>query len=73
MGRRKAPCVVQLKSGGFYERRSSTNLCPREFFQNKFDEAVLETRPTTLYADTTIYHVNRIKGLFTKSVHLLRN
>jgi hypothetical protein len=73
MGRRMAPCVVQLESGGSHEGRSSNSLCLREFLQNKFDEAALETRPTTLDADTTIYHVDHIKGLFTESVHLLRN
>lgn len=66
MGRRKTSCVVQLPSGDSYEGRSSTNLCTREFLQQKLDKAVLEPRPTTLYADTTIFHVDRIKGLFTE-------
>ena len=64
MGRRKTLNVVQLQSGGSYQGRSSNNLCTREFLENKYDEAVSEIRPTTLYADTTAYHVGRIKRLF---------
>jgi hypothetical protein len=30
------------------------------------DKAVLKHRPMTLYAETTIYYVDRIKGLFTE-------
>jgi len=64
MGRRKTFGEAQLQSGGFYQGRSSNNLCTREFLEKKFDKAVSEIRPTTLYADTTTYHVDRIKRLF---------
>jgi len=64
MGRRKAACVVQLPSGASYEGRSSSNVCDKELLQQKFDQAVQETRPTTFYAETTVYHVDRIKRLF---------
>lgn len=64
MGRRKALRVVQLQSGGSYEERSSNNLCTQEFLQKKYDEALSETRPTTLYADSTTYHLERIERLF---------
>jgi hypothetical protein len=66
MGRRKTACVVQLPSEDSYESRSSTNLCSREFLQQKFNQAALERRPTTLYEGTTLYHIDRIKGLFTE-------
>ena len=52
MGRRKA----SVQSGG----SSST----REFLQKRYTEALSETRPTTLYAESTTYHVKRIERLF---------
>jgi hypothetical protein len=64
MGRRKTFATVQLESGGSYQGRSSDNLCTREFLEKKQDEAVSEIRPTTLYEDTTTYHINRIERLF---------
>jgi hypothetical protein len=51
MGRRKA----SVQSGG-----SPT----REFLQKRYTEALSETRPTTLYAESTTYHVKRIERLF---------
>ena len=68
MGRRKALRTIQLQSGGSYKGRSSIDLCTREFLQQKYDQAITAPRPTTLYADTTMYHVNRIENLFTEFV-----
>lgn len=64
MGRRKKLVVVNLRSGDSYSGRTTSNLCTREFLESKYDEALSETRPTTLYADNTIYHVERIQRLF---------
>jgi hypothetical protein len=68
MGRRKALRTIQLQSGGSYKGRSSTDLCSREFLQQKYDQAISAPHPTTLYADSTMYHVNRIENLFTEYV-----
>jgi hypothetical protein len=68
MGRRKALCTVPLQSGGSYDGWSSTDLCSRDFLQQKYDQALSDPRPTTLYADTTTYHVKRIESLFTEFV-----
>jgi len=68
MGRRKVPCVVQLQSAGTYEGQTPENVCSLELLQQKYDQAVAEPDPTRLYEDTTIYHVERIKRLFTKLV-----
>lgn len=64
IGRQKARCVILLQSEGSYEGWSSANVCTREFLQQKYDQAVSQPHLTKLYADTTIYHVNRIKDLF---------
>jgi hypothetical protein len=64
MGRRKAAaCVVKLSCGASYQG-STPNVCSKEFLQEKFNEAVLGAHPTTLYANTTVYQVDRIKSLF---------
>ena len=68
MGRRKTLHVVELQSGVSYHERTSNNLCTREFLEKKYDEAVSEVRPSTLYADTTTYHVDRIKSLFEEYI-----
>jgi hypothetical protein len=63
-GRRKILNVVHLQSGGSYQGRSSNNPYTREFLKKKYDEVVSKIPPTTFYADTTTYHVDRIKRLF---------
>jgi hypothetical protein len=64
MGRRKTFSEVPLLSGGSYQGRSSNGICTREFLEKKYKEALSAVRPTTLYAETTIYHVDRITRLF---------
>lgn len=64
MGRRKIPHVVKLNSGESYLGRSSANLCPRDFLEGKYQEALGAIRPVTLYADSTLHHVDRIRALF---------
>ena len=64
MGRRKMPHVVKLDSGESYLGRSSANLCPQDFLDGKYQEALAAVRPVTLYADSTLHHVDRIRGLF---------
>ena len=48
--------------------QSSTNLYTWEFLQQKYDQAIMAPRPTTLYVDTTIYYVNQIENLFMEFV-----
>jgi hypothetical protein len=64
MPRRKKLTLVNLRSGDAYTGRTASNVCTQEFLEDKYDEALLESRPTTLYADKTIYHVERIQRLF---------
>jgi hypothetical protein len=68
MGRQKTLCTVQLQSAGTYKGWSSTDLCSRDFLQQKYDQALSELRSTTLYAETTVSHLNRIANLFTEFV-----
>jgi len=56
--------TVNLRSGDSYSGRTVNNVCTKEFLENKYDEALSETRPTTLYAENTIYYVERIQRLF---------
>ncbi|KAK4934372.1 hypothetical protein LTR10_024348 [Elasticomyces elasticus] len=64
MPRRKKSTVVNLRSGESYSGRTASNVCPRDLLEQKYDEALSETRPTTLYAENTVYHVERIQRLF---------
>jgi hypothetical protein len=64
MGRRKIPQVVNLDSGESYLGRSAANVCSRDFLEGKYQEALSAVRPVTLYADSTLHHVNRIRALF---------
>lgn len=64
MGRWKIPYIVKLDSSELYLGRSSTNLYPRDFLESKYEEAIAAVRPVTLYADSTLYHVDRIRALF---------
>lgn len=56
----------ELRSGGSIQRRPSIDQCTREFLEQEYTNAVRETRPTTLHADNTVNHVDRIKGLWEK-------
>jgi hypothetical protein len=64
MGRRKTFKTVHLPSGASCQGLSSTDLCTREFLEEKYNQAASEIRPATFYEDTTTYHINRIKRLF---------
>ncbi|KIV81298.1 hypothetical protein PV11_03493 [Exophiala sideris] len=69
MPRRKKSTVVNLRSGESYSGRTASNVCPRDLLEQKYDEALSETRPTTLYAENTIYHVERIQRLFKEKTY----
>jgi hypothetical protein len=68
MPRRKKSTVVNLRSGELYSGRTANNVCPRDLLEQKYNEALSETRPTTLYAENTIYHVERNLRLFEEYV-----
>jgi hypothetical protein len=68
MGRRKVLGTVTLQSGGSYTGWSDAGVCSLEFLQQKYDQALTETRATTLYADTTKCHIERMEKLWTESV-----
>ncbi|QKX63180.1 uncharacterized protein TRUGW13939_10349 [Talaromyces rugulosus] len=72
MGRRKALCTIPLQSGGSYESLSSIDICTKDFLQQKYDQSLSEPHQTTLYADTTIGHINRIETLFTEYCDILQ-
>ena len=56
--------MIQLPFEVFYEGRSFFNVCDKKLLQQKFDQAIQKTRPITFYAETTVYHIDRIKHLF---------
>jgi hypothetical protein len=68
MPRRTKLTRVGLSSGGSYSSHTVNQVCTREFLDHKYHEALSETRPTTLYAEKTIYHVERIQRLFKEYV-----
>jgi hypothetical protein len=68
MGRRKILETVTLQSGGSYTGWSASGVCSREVLQQKFDQALTETRATTLYAETTECHIKRMEKFWTESV-----
>jgi hypothetical protein len=68
MGRRKILGTVTLQSGGSYTGWSASGVCSREVLQQKFDQALTETRATTLYAETTKCHIERLEKFWTESV-----
>ncbi|QGA17395.1 hypothetical protein EYB26_005066 [Talaromyces marneffei] len=66
MGRRKILGTVTLQSGGSYTGWSASGVCSREVLQQKFDQALTETRATTLYAETTKCHIERMEKFWTE-------
>ncbi|KAJ9609280.1 hypothetical protein H2204_015587 [Knufia peltigerae] len=64
MPRRKKLITVNLSSGGLYSSHTTDDVCTLDVLARKYEEALLETRPTTLYAPNTIYHVDRLQRLF---------
>ncbi|KIW36296.1 hypothetical protein, variant 3 [Exophiala oligosperma] len=73
MPRRKKLTTVNLSSGDSYFSHTSEDVCTLDGLARKYEEALSETRPTTLYAPNTIYHVERIQRLFEEycdKVHL---
>ena len=68
MPRRKRTTTVQLPSGDTYAGHTDQHVCTRRFLEDKYDEALSQNRPTTLYAEKTIYHVERLQRLFEESV-----
>ncbi|KAL6240254.1 hypothetical protein RBB50_012849 [Rhinocladiella similis] len=64
MPRRKKLTTVNLSSGGSYSSHTTEDVCTLDDLARKYEEALSETRPTTLYAPNTIYHVERIQRLF---------
>ena len=73
MPRHKKLTTVNLSSGVSYSSHSISHVCTREFLDHKYHEALSETRPTTLYAENTIYHVERIQRLFEEYVPMTRS
>jgi hypothetical protein len=63
--------VINIGPGDSYPGRTASNVCPRDLLAQKYYEALSETRPTTLYAENTIYHVERIQRLFEESVSIV--
>lgn len=68
MPRRKKLTTVNLSSGGSYSSHTTDDVCTLDVLARKYEEALLETRPTTLYAPNTIYHVDRLQRLFEEYV-----
>jgi hypothetical protein len=68
MGRRKVLGTVTLQSGGSYTGWSAAGVCSREILQQKYDQALTQTRAITLYAETTECHIKRMEKLFTECV-----
>ncbi|KAE8547697.1 hypothetical protein EYB25_009490 [Talaromyces marneffei] len=52
--------------GGSYTGWSASGVCSREVLQQKFDQALTETRATTLYAETTKCHIERMEKFWTE-------
>lgn len=68
MGRRKILGTVTLQLEGLYIGWSASGVCSREVLQQKFDQALTETRATTLYAEITKCHIERMEKFWTESV-----
>ncbi|KAJ9601853.1 hypothetical protein H2200_013662 [Cladophialophora chaetospira] len=64
MPRRKKTTTVHLPSGDHYAGHTDQDVCTRRFLEDKYDEALSQNRPTTLYADKIVYHVERLQRLF---------
>ncbi|KAJ9607050.1 hypothetical protein H2200_008122 [Cladophialophora chaetospira] len=71
MPRRKKTIAVHLPSGDTYAGHTDQHVCTRRYLEDKYDEALSQTRPTTLYAEKTIYHVERIQRLFEEYCDVL--
>ncbi|KAJ9601862.1 hypothetical protein H2200_013635 [Cladophialophora chaetospira] len=66
MGRRKTLQTLQLASGVAFLGESSDNLCTQERLNDIYNQALSQVRPTTLYAVSTEYQIDRIKGHFER-------
>ena len=73
MPRRKRTTTVHLPSGDTYAGHTDQHVCTRRYLEDKYEEALSQTRPTTLYAEKTIYHVERLQRLFEESATILRS
>lgn len=60
MPRQKKLITINLSSGGSYFSYTSDNVYTLNNLTRKYEKALLETHPITLYAPNTIYHVKRI-------------
>ena len=70
MVRRKAPLQAQNQHrNSSHESSAGIKFSAREYYNQRFEKIDKNHRSTTLYADTTNFHIDRIEGLWrTRSV-----